>query len=124
MASCNIGYVLDGLDECEKESLKQRLDTLDNHFLEPEKRPKEFLKVILIFRPQSKCIETELHRFSRIALEDSNAEVGQDVKKYIFVKVAELAFEQNLSENKLLQIRQIMVASAAEFFSMGRFCCK
>ena len=112
MGPCKIVCVLDGLDECEEESLKQLLDTLDNHFLESDKRPKALLKVILLSRPQPESIETKLHRFPRIALEDSNAEVGQDVEKYIFAKVAELASEQNLSEDKLLQIRQTMMKSA------------
>lgn len=116
MGPCDIVCVLDGLDECEEESLKQLLDTLDNHFLEVAKRPKALLKVILVSRPQPEFIETKLHRFPRIALEDSNAEVGQDVEKYIFAKVAELASEQNLSEDKLLQIRQTMVASAEGTF--------
>ena len=116
MGPCNIVCVLDGLDECEEESLKQLLDTLDNHFLESDKGPKALLKVILVSRPQPEFIETKLHRFPRIALEESNAEVGQDVEKYIFKKVAELASERNLSEDKLLQIRQTMMANADETF--------
>lgn len=116
MGPCNIVCVLDGLDECEEESLKQLLDTLDNYFLELDKGPKALLKVILVSCPQPEFIETKLHRFLRIALEDSNAEVGQDVEKYIFAKVAELASEQNLSEDKLLQIRQTMMANAEGTF--------
>ncbi|KAL9063225.1 MAG: hypothetical protein Q9161_009580 [Pseudevernia consocians] len=116
MGPCNIVCVLDGLDECEEESLKQLLDALDNHFLESDKGPKALLKVILVSRPQPEFIETKLHRFPRIALEDSNVEVGQDVEKYIFAKVAELASEQSLSEDKLLQIRQTMMANAEGTF--------
>lgn len=116
MGPCDILCVLDGLDECEEESLKQLLDTLDNHFLESNNRPKALLKVILVSRSQPVFIETKLHRYPRIALEDSKAEVGQDVEKYIFAKVAELASEQNLSEDQLLQIRQTMVASAEGTF--------
>lgn len=116
MGPCNIVCVLDGLDECEEESLKQLLDTLDNHFLESDKGSKARLKVILISRPQPEFIETKLHRFPRIALEDSNTEVGQDVEKYIFAKVAELASEQSLSEDKLLYIRQTMMANAEGTF--------
>jgi hypothetical protein len=48
MGPCKIVYVLDGLDECEEEFLKQLLDTLNNHFLELDKGPKVLLKVILI----------------------------------------------------------------------------
>ncbi|KAL9095257.1 MAG: hypothetical protein Q9165_002513 [Trypethelium subeluteriae] len=116
MGPYKIVCVLDGLDECEEESLKQLLDTLDNHFLDSDKRSKALLKVILLSRPQPEFIESKLHRFPRIALEDSKEEVGQDVEKYIFAKVAELASEQNLSEDKLLQIRQTMMASAEGTF--------
>ena len=116
MGPCNIVCVLDGLDECEEESLKQLLDTLDNHFLESGKGPKALLKVVLVSRPQPEFIETKLHRFPLIALEDSGAEVGQDVEKYIFAKVAELASEQNLSKDKLQQIRQTMMANAEGTF--------
>ena len=116
MGPCNIVCVLDGLDECEEESLKQLLDTLDSHFLEPNRGSKSLLKVILVSRPQPDFIETKLHRFPLIALEDSDGEVGQDVEKYIFAKVAELASEQNLSEDKLQQIQQTMMANAEGTF--------
>ena len=42
--------------------------------------------------------------------------MGQDVERYIFTKVAELASEQNLSEDKLLQIRQTIMANAEGTF--------
>ncbi|OJD15801.1 hypothetical protein AJ78_03981 [Emergomyces pasteurianus Ep9510] len=108
--------VLDGLDECEVESLKQLLDVLGEYFSESEVKPKACLKVILISRPQPAILESKLHRFPRIKLDDSDLEVRQDVEKYISAKVAELAAENILSEDRLLQIHQTLMASAEGTF--------
>ncbi|KAL2816638.1 hypothetical protein BDW59DRAFT_136665 [Aspergillus cavernicola] len=109
--SCQVVCVLDGLDECEEESLKQLLDVLGEYFLESEK-PRACLKVILLSRPQPGPLESKLRRFRRIKLDDSDMEVGKDVEKYILAKVAELASEKTLSEDRLLQVRQALMASA------------
>jgi hypothetical protein len=45
-------------------------------------------------------------------LEDSDTEISHDVEKYIFAKVAELASEQNLSEEMVAQVQQTLLAGA------------
>jgi nucleoside phosphorylase len=89
--SCQVVCVLDGLDECEKESLKQLLDALRDYFLKSEETPRPSLKLILLSRPQPALLESKLGRYRRIKLDDSDMEVGKDVEKYISAKVAELA---------------------------------
>lgn len=114
--SCEVVCVLDGLDECEKESLKQLLDALENYFLKSEETPRPNLKLILLSRPQPAILESKLGRYRRIKLDFSDIEVGKDVEKYIFAKVAELASEQTLSEDMLLQVRQALMAGAEGTF--------
>ncbi|KGQ02036.1 hypothetical protein PAAG_11212 [Paracoccidioides lutzii Pb01] len=115
-SSCQVMCVLDGLDECEDETLKQLLDVLGEYFLESEEKPRVCLKIILLSRPQPGLLESKLRRFRRIKLEDSDMEVRKDVEKYISAKVAELASEQILSEDRLLQVRQALMASAEGTF--------
>ncbi|KAM5464207.1 hypothetical protein MauCBS54593_007026 [Microsporum audouinii] len=110
---CEVVCVLDGLDECEEESLRQLLDVLRDYISGPEDKPKALLKVILLSRPQPTFIESKLGKFRRIRLDDdSDVEVGKDVEKYISIKIAELASEKTLSEDKLLQVHQTLMAGA------------
>ncbi|SPO05222.1 uncharacterized protein DNG_07909 [Cephalotrichum gorgonifer] len=110
--SCQVLCVLDGLDECEGESLKQLLDVLREYFLESEEKPAARLKVILLSRPQMAILESSLRPFRRINLDNSDREVGRDVEKYIAAKVAELASEQNLSEDRLQKVQQVLMDNA------------
>ncbi|ODH49779.1 hypothetical protein GX48_04157 [Paracoccidioides brasiliensis] len=98
-SSCQVMCVLYGLDECEEETLRQLLDVLGEYFLESEEKPR-----------------SKLRRFRRIKLDDSDMEVQRDVEKCISTKVAELASEQILSEDRLLQVRQALMASAEGTF--------
>jgi ankyrin repeat domain-containing protein 50 len=50
--------VLDGLDECEEDSLKELLDVLHEYLREVEKESKTRLKVIILSRSQSGPLET------------------------------------------------------------------
>ncbi|KAI0973695.1 ankyrin repeat protein [Xylaria arbuscula] len=109
---CQVVLVLDGLDECEEDSLKQLLDVLREFYLESDEQLKTCLKVVLLSRPQSGLLESGLRPFSRIKLDDSGTEVGKDVEKYISAKVAELASEQILSAERLQQVRQAFLAHA------------
>lgn len=104
--------VLDGLDECEKESLKQLLDALEEQFLESNEKLAPRLKVIVLSRPQPALLESKLGQHRRIKLDDSDMEVGKDVEKYITAKVAELASEHILSEDMLQQVQQALMAGA------------
>ncbi|OAT14139.1 ankyrin repeat-containing protein, variant 2 [Blastomyces gilchristii SLH14081] len=108
--------VLDGLDECEEESLKQLLDVLSEYFSNSEAKPNTYLKVILLSRPQPGPLKSKLHRFPRIKLDDSDVEIQKDVEKYISAKVAELAAENILSEDRLRQVSQTLMASAEGTF--------
>ncbi|KAI1276041.1 ankyrin repeat protein [Xylaria sp. FL0933] len=110
--SCPVFLVLDGLDECEDDSLRQLLDVLREFFLESEEKPKACLKVILLSRPQAGLLEGELRPFPRVKLDDSDTEVGKDVEKYISAKVAELASEQILSAERLQQVRKALMTHA------------
>ncbi|KAI1821707.1 ankyrin repeat protein [Xylaria intraflava] len=114
--SCQVVCVLDGLDECEKESLKQFLDALKDYFLKSGATLKSKLRLILLSRPQPALLENKLGQYRRIKLDDSDKEVGKDVEKYIFAKVAELASQQTLSEDMLLQVRQALMAGAEGTF--------
>lgn len=110
--SSQVMLVLDGLDECEEDSLTQLLDVFQECLLDPEKKPRARLKVILLSRPQSGPLESGLRSFPRVQLDDSDVEVGKDVERYISAKVDELALERNLSEGRLQQIRQALMAKA------------
>lgn len=110
--SSQVMLVLDGLDECEDDSLKQLLDVLREYLLETEKKPKTRLKVILLSRPHSGPLESGLRPFHQLKLDDSDVEVGKDVERYISAKVAELAAEQILSKERLQKVRQALMANA------------
>lgn len=114
--SCQVVCVLDGLDECEKESLEQLLDALGDYLSKCEDKSRPSLKLILLSRPQPALLESKLGRYHRIKLDDSDVEISNDVERYIFAKVAELASEQNLSEEMILQVRQALLAGAEGTF--------
>ena len=114
--SCQVVCVLDGLDECEKESLKQLLDAVENYWSNSGNTSRPRLKLILLSRPQPAILENKLGRYPRIKLDDLDTETSNDVEKYIFAKVAELAFEQNLSEDMILHVRRALLAGAEGTF--------
>ena len=104
--SCQVVCVLDGLDECEKESLKQLLHAVGNYLSNSGNKSRPRLKLILLSRPQPAVLESKLGRYQRIKLDDLDTETSNDVKRYIFAKDAELASEQNLSGGSNLRQRQ------------------
>ncbi|KAI1259122.1 ankyrin repeat protein [Xylariaceae sp. FL1019] len=107
-----VALVLDGLDECEENSLRQLLDALREYLSEVGDRSKAVLKVIILSRPQPGLLVGTLRPFLQVKFDDSEAEVGQNVERYISAKVAELASEQILSASRLEQIRQALMAHA------------
>lgn len=102
--------VLDGLDECEKESLRQLLDAIGNYLSKSRGQPK--LKLILLSRPQPAVLESRLNRYQQIKLDDSGTEISYDVERYIVAKVTELATAQNLSEEMVAQVQKTLFAGA------------
>ncbi|EFQ99445.1 hypothetical protein MGYG_08979 [Nannizzia gypsea CBS 118893] len=104
--------VLDGLDECEKESLRQLLDAVVNHLSKSEENVTPQLKFIILSRPQPAILESKLGEFQQIQLNISDTEISHDVERYIFAKVAELASEQNLSKEMIAQVQQALLAGA------------
>ncbi|KAJ3498372.1 hypothetical protein NLG97_g1171 [Lecanicillium saksenae] len=114
--SRQIVCVLDGLDECESDSLKQLLDAIGEYISKHEKETPANLKIILLSRPRPQILENKLGHHRRIKLDDADAHIGQDVEKYIFAKVAELASEQSLSDDMLLQLRRTLMAGAEGTF--------
>ncbi|KAH8717928.1 Vegetative incompatibility protein HET-E-1 [Beauveria bassiana] len=108
--------VLDGLDECERDTLRQLLDAIGESISKHGEATSAHLKVILLSRPRPELLESKLGHYRRIKLDDADVEIAQDVEKYIFAKVAELASEQSLSEDMLLQVRQKLMAGAEGTF--------
>jgi nucleoside phosphorylase len=104
--------VLDGLDECEKESLKQLLDAVMNYLSKSGETSRPRLKLIILSRPQPAVLESKLGQYPQIQLDDSDTEISHDVERYIVAKVAELASEQNLSEDMVAQVQQTLLAGA------------
>jgi ankyrin repeat domain-containing protein 50 len=110
--SSQVVCVLDGLDECEKESLRQLLDAVGNYLSNSREKSRARLKLILLSRPQPAMLESKLGQYQQIKLDDSDTEISHDVERYIFAKVAELASEQNLSEEMVAQVQQALLAGA------------
>ncbi|KAK5357554.1 hypothetical protein LTS03_011540 [Exophiala xenobiotica] len=109
--SSQVVCVLDGLDECEKESLKQLLDAV-NYLSKSGETSRPRLKLIILSRPQPAVLESKLGQYPQIQLDDSDTEISHDVERYIFAKVAELASEQNFSEDMVAQVQQSLLAGA------------
>lgn len=114
--SSQVVCVLDGLDECEKESLRHLLDAVGNYLSNSREKSKPRLKLILLSRPQPAISENKLGQYRQIKLDDSDTEISHDVERYIFAKVTELASEQNLSEEMAAQVQQALMAGADNTF--------
>jgi nucleoside phosphorylase len=110
--SSQVVCVLDGLDECEKESLRQLLDAIGNYLSKSGEETMPRMKLIILSRPQPAILESKLGLYPQIQLDVSDTEISNDVEKYIFAKVAELASEQNLSEEMVAQVQQALLAGA------------
>ncbi|KAE8335233.1 hypothetical protein BDV24DRAFT_171499 [Aspergillus arachidicola] len=110
--SSQVVCVLDGLDECEKESLSQLLDAVERYLSKSGEGAKPRLKLIILSRPHPAVLESKLARYPRIQLDASDTETTHDVERYIFAKVAELASEQDLSDEMVAQIQQSLLAGA------------
>ncbi|KAF3399386.1 hypothetical protein DPV78_006841 [Talaromyces pinophilus] len=110
--SSQVVCVLDGLDECEKESLRQLLDAVGNYLSNSQQIARPRLKVVILSRPQPSILESKLSHYLQIKLDDSDTEISYDVERYIFAKVTELASEQDLSKEKVAQVQQALLAGA------------
>jgi nucleoside phosphorylase len=110
--SSTITCVLDGLDECEKGSLQQLLDSLRNYLSQIARDTEPKLRLILLSRSQPTLLESKLGHFPRVRLDESDMEVAKDVERYIASKVSELALDQTLSEDQLSQVRQALMDGA------------
>lgn len=110
--SSQVVCVLDGLDECEKASLTELLDAIGNYLSKSREKAWPLLKLIILSRPQPAVLESRLSQYQRIQLDASNTEISHDVERYIFAKVAELASEQNFSEEMVAQVQQTLLAGA------------
>ncbi|KMU77168.1 Pfs [Coccidioides immitis RMSCC 3703] len=104
--------VVDGLDECEDESLKLFLDSLHSLFLGSKPLNTRF-KLLLLSRAQPTFIESKLGRFPRLDLDvDCRHELRRDVEKYITAKVNELELEDQLEESRLKIVREALEKGA------------
>ncbi|EME89175.1 uncharacterized protein MYCFIDRAFT_104649, partial [Pseudocercospora fijiensis CIRAD86] len=110
--SSQIVCVLDGLDECERESLRQLLDAIGNHLSKTGEKAMPCLKLIILSRPEPAVLENKLGHYQQIQLDAADTEISHDVERYIFAKVAELASEQDLSEDMVAQVQQTLLDGA------------
>lgn len=104
--------VLDGLDECQNDSLVQLLNAIGNYFSSLEESLSARFKLIVFSRPQPAVLERKLGKYEQIKLDEVDMEISQDVEKYISAKVSELAVEQDLSEEMIAEVQQTLVAGA------------
>ncbi|KAJ5710457.1 natch and ankyrin domain protein [Penicillium malachiteum] len=111
-SSSQVVCVLDGLDECEKESLRQLLDAVENYLSQSQENAGPRIKLILLSRPKPAILESTLGQYQHIELDESNSHTSLDVKRYILAKVTELASEQNLSKEMIAQVQQALLAGA------------
>ncbi|KAJ5776456.1 uncharacterized protein N7511_001467 [Penicillium nucicola] len=110
--SSQVFCVLDGLDECEKESVSQLLDAVGNYLSKSGEKARPRLKLVILSRPHPVVLERKLGHYKQIQLDTSDTEISRDVERYIFAKVAELASEQNFSEEMVAQVQQTLLAGA------------
>lgn len=79
--------ILDGLDECEPESLQDLLNKLNK-----VTSTSPNLKTIILSREYPSCLRDSLNRFPRIRLDpDAQSEVNDGLDLYISARVAELS---------------------------------
>jgi ankyrin repeat domain-containing protein 50 len=114
--SSQIVCVLDGLDECEKETLGQLLDAVGDNLSQPRAVGGPQLKLIVFSRPKPAILETKLGQFSQIKLGEAGSDVAHDVNTYIAAKVAELSSAQDFSEKMAAQVQQALLAGADSTF--------
>jgi ankyrin repeat protein len=110
--------VLDGLDECDKESLKVLLNRFRRHFSPTvDEAPTRQLNLVVTCRGYPEFIAESLSRFSRRCL-DSQAkdEVNQDVNRFIEAKVGQLAAEKCYSENLRVHVVDVFKRRAEGTF--------
>lgn len=110
--SSQVVCVLDGLDECETESLRQLLDAVGNCLSNSKQSARTQLKFIILSRPQPSILETKLSQYQQIKLDDADTEISYDVERYVFAKVTELASEQDLSNEMVSQVQKALLAGA------------
>ncbi|SMQ51049.1 unnamed protein product [Zymoseptoria tritici ST99CH_3D7] len=104
--------VLDGLDECARDSLGQFLDAIVNYISTPEEKQSPSLKLIILSRPQPALLQSRLGHFQRISLDASDTIISQDIERYVSAKVAELAVEQHLSDESVRRVQQTLLSGA------------
>ncbi|RYP53253.1 hypothetical protein DL768_001757 [Monosporascus sp. mg162] len=73
--SSQVVCVLDGLDECEKESLRQLLDAVGNYLSNSGEKSRPRLKLIFLSRPQPAILESKLGQYQQIKLDDFDTEI-------------------------------------------------
>lgn len=114
-AKSTVVCVLDGLDECEEESLRQLLDAIRNYYSSSQETSKPKLKFVLLSRPHT-LLEDKLGQYPSIRLDTSDGTTSHDVQKYVYSKVADLSKEQTLSEEMVTKLQQALLAGAEGTF--------
>jgi hypothetical protein len=85
---------------------KQLRDVATNYLSKSGVKARPRLKLIILSRPQPAVLESKLGQYPQIQLDDSDTEIAHDVERYIVAKVADLASEQNLSEEMVARVQQ------------------
>ncbi|KAF8545004.1 ankyrin repeat-containing domain protein [Trichophaea hybrida] len=117
MVSVGVVYcVLDGLDECQEESLGSLLKKLTNLFSHSTP-PKNHLNLIVVSREVPQCIPNALSSFPRIRLDpDSDAEVSHDLRLFINQSVQTLDDNRHYSHALKSKIEKTLLDGAAGTF--------
>lgn len=97
MVQYTVYCVLDGLDECKEDSLKDLLHKIER--LGQSSR----VKLVIFSRRHPKCIKEALGRFPQLKLDpDSDFEIGEDISLFISSRVRDLAERREIMNEKLI----------------------
>jgi ankyrin repeat protein len=101
--------VLDGIDECDENSLEMLTKKLRGFFSESPTA----LKLIAVSRKLPDCIPRAMSGFPCVRLDhDSDREVNSDLQRFITVKVTELAAERSYSNDLRAAVQSALLERA------------
>lgn len=96
--------ILDGLDECEPNSLEPLLTKLSKIT-----RTSPRLKIIILSREYPRCLEASLSHFSRIRLDpDAKMEVSEGLDLFISTRVAEISKNKQYPPELTKSVKKIL----------------
>jgi ankyrin repeat protein len=106
--------ILDGLDECDEDSLEIFIEKLKSLF---SKSPTNRLKLIVVSRELPDCIPRAMSSFPHLRLDpDSDHEVNNDLQQFITIKVNELSKERSYPDVLRISIESALLDRAKGTF--------